>query len=192
MTLAEILDFVESKESGKRSDMDLESPELTEAVGSSYRRQAKPLPTPPAKTPPNHDDTVHNRTLSTQNSTCYHCGSSHSKQNRQVSCPAFGSTCNHCSRLHHLRKSVQEQTPGEPPKEARTISHTICTLKSTPTLNVNTLEHNRLSQTTIEATTPMQRQSTQTSRHWASPSEKNNTRLSQQWPTQAAKAAWQA
>jgi len=88
MTLEEAFQFVDAKESDKRSAVKLSS-QSVDSMRSSYRRQKQePI-------------------RSSQTEKCQYCGKTGRGRNtpskeRKKQCPAYGQICNHCGRLHHL------------------------------------------------------------------------------------------
>ena len=89
MTLEQVTQLIEAKESGKRSASQLLDTHGVEATRSSYRREKKP-PFP-----------------SQQDDRCGYCGRSvHGRSappsDRHKSCPAFHHTCTHCGKLSHF------------------------------------------------------------------------------------------
>ena len=90
MSLEEATQFVEAKESGKRSASRLLDSHSTAAAASSYRKAKQQKPTPSANNEP-----------------CEYCGKrGHGKSAptriRRNDCPAFGHKCDHCTRFHHF------------------------------------------------------------------------------------------
>ena len=89
MTLEQVTQLIEAKESGKRSASQLLDTHGVEAARSSYRREKKP-PFP-----------------SQQDDRCGYCGrSDHGRSAppsvRRKSCPVFHHTCTHCGKLSHF------------------------------------------------------------------------------------------
>ena len=93
MTLEQTLRFIEAKEAGKRSAVQLLLPHTVgAAVGSTYKRQKRGnVDGPPLK----------------EQDTCSYCGKRGHGRNasfrvRQRDCPAYGTTCGHCNKDHHF------------------------------------------------------------------------------------------
>ena len=101
MTLEEVFKFVDTKEAGKRSASRLLEAQTTNvaAVRSQYRRE---------------------QTKETDNSDiCSYCGKRGHGQKappnfRKTNCPAYGQTCNACSRLHQIAKMCRSKTGVQP------------------------------------------------------------------------------
>ena len=88
VTLEEVIQFVESKESGKRSASRLIDSQAAEAASSSYKKTKQV-------------------TLKDKNELCSYCGKKgHGKSApariRKKECPAYDNKCGHCSRDHHF------------------------------------------------------------------------------------------
>ena len=127
-TLDEIIQFVERKESGKRSAGQLLQSQGAEAARSQYRKAknnepnntiARPLqPTPLDK-----------------NEHCNYCGKQgHGKnappRTRKTTCPAYGKTCDECGRLNHFKslcrskdKPKLQPTPNTPTAESAILDN---------------------------------------------------------------------
>ena len=121
MTLEEMLKFVESKESGKRSASCLHdySKGPQTAAASSYnwlRRQAhKDRPAPP----------------NGEHILCSYCGKKgHGLKSptsiRTSECPAFNHTCKHCNHLHHFETICRSKNKAKPAPLGRS-ANTPCT-----------------------------------------------------------------
>ncbi len=92
MSLEEMVEFVEAKESGKRSASRLLDTHATEAVSSNYRRRKK--------------QDIREKVQEKNPENCGYCGGTGHGKNapahvRRKDCPAFGHTCT-CGRQHHL------------------------------------------------------------------------------------------
>ena len=90
MTLEQILRFIEAKEAGKRSAMQLLLPHATNAVtGSTYKHQKRDAAEGPSQDP------------------CSYCGRrGHGRSPptwlRRKECPAYGTICGNCKKDHHF------------------------------------------------------------------------------------------
>ena len=130
MSLEEIMKFVESKESGRRSASRLhESKSSQAAASSSYnrlRRQAhKERQTSPQSDPP----------------PCSYCGrAGHGTKApphvRKTECPAYNKSCNHCNRQHHFghmcrsKGKLQQPVPGGQHKRPSTQPNATATINN--------------------------------------------------------------
>ena len=137
MTLEQAIKFVEAKESGKRSASRLSTPQLAEAMGSTYRRQRKQTAPPPTPTGPD---------------TCTYCGTKgHGKASptriRRIECPAYGQTCGNCNREHHLSKMCRNKG-DHPPRghQENAISNSV--LQVISALHSNTVDHHTFDRST--------------------------------------------
>ena len=137
MTLEQAIKFVEAKESGKRSASRLSTPQLAEAMGSTYRRQRKQTAPPPTPTGPD---------------TCTYCGTKgHGKASptriRRIECPAYGQTCGNCNREHHLSKMCRNKG-DHPPRghQENAISNSV--LQVISVLHSNTVDHHTFDRST--------------------------------------------
>ena len=92
MTLEQILRFIEAKEAGKRSTMQLLLPHATDAVtGSTYKRQKRDAAEGPSQDP----------------CSCLYCGRrSHGRSAptrlRRRECPVYGTVCGNCKKDRHF------------------------------------------------------------------------------------------
>ena len=98
MSLSEILQYVKSKESGKRSAMQINSFSDQQAAASTYRRQTS------AKVKDINDQK--------DNETCTYCGKTGHGKNpkfyiRRKKCPAFGHVCGLCSKSNHFETACR-------------------------------------------------------------------------------------
>ncbi|XP_014676386.1 PREDICTED: uncharacterized protein LOC106816320 [Priapulus caudatus] len=100
MTLEEVFQFVEAKESGKRSASRLIDPHTNgaEAVSSSYKRGINDSL---------KDRSRYDNTNIDKSELCSYCGKKgHGVRNlakvRQKECPAYGHTCQRCDKNHHF------------------------------------------------------------------------------------------
>ena len=104
MSLEEATQFVEAKESGKRSASRLLDTQNTSAATSSYRRSKQQRP-------------------SMNNDTCEYCGKrGHGKSApsriRRKECPAYGHKCDHCSNLHHFESVCRTKARSKSKEDA--------------------------------------------------------------------------
>ena len=108
MTLEEVLQYVEAKESGKRSAGRLLQTQGAEAMRSQYRKQQNPSRKPYDK--PN--DIPHSE-------PCHYCGKlghghKTSAKLRKQECQAFGTTCQLCGRPNHFATACK--STNKPPQ----------------------------------------------------------------------------
>lgn len=94
MTLEQTFQFVEAKESGKRSASKLLDSQGAEAASSTYRRNRNAARIVTKKT-------------EKQETACTYCGkrghgARATLQLRKKECPAYGQTCNNCRRMNHF------------------------------------------------------------------------------------------
>ena len=99
MTLEEVLQFIEAKESGKRSAGRLLQTQGAEATRSQYRNTK-------------HSD-LRNR-WAEKTKTCLYCGKpGHGHKappkTRKQECPAYGNICQLCGRANHLEATCQSK-----------------------------------------------------------------------------------
>ena len=106
MTLEEVLQFVEAKESGKRSAGHLLQAQRADTARSQYR-SAK-------------NTELKNRKLTNPTpDPCHYCGKhGHGKSSparvRKLECPAYGKHCDHCGHVNHLGAVCQAKSqPGK-------------------------------------------------------------------------------
>ena len=93
MTLEEVFQLIEAKESGKRSAERLLENQLADAARSQYRRSKQ--------------EELKNSKFDNKNELCSYCGKrGHGKSAppkiRKSDCPAYGKTCDHCGRANHF------------------------------------------------------------------------------------------
>ena len=132
MTLEQVLQFVEAKESGKRSATRLLTPHSADALSSSSyrRRKSESLREQGQKA---HDNAKN------QHEVCSYCGKKgHGKSAppkvRRKECPAYGLTCTHCGRRNHSEnvcrgKSAQRGTILTNPNEQEAaVFDSLCTV----------------------------------------------------------------
>ncbi len=142
MRLDEVLQYVEAKESGKRSASRLLEGGATTAaaaVASSYKRREKNRVQP-------HDN---------RSQSCDYCGKTghdRNKQERMRKCTAYNHTCAKCGLLHHHEsvcrqsKRKQQSTPTNAQgshDDATAVFQTLCSVSDTSPMHTNaiTLEH---------------------------------------------------
>ena len=109
MTLKDMIEYIEAKESGKRSASRLLDPQSTDAISSSYRRGKQ------------HD--VRNRggarpekPKAKPKEVCIYCGElGHGKtpqwHTRRTECSAYGKKCQKCGRQNHIDKACMRGRP---------------------------------------------------------------------------------
>ena len=113
MTLEQILRFIEAKEAGKRSAMQLLLPHATDAVtGSTYKRQKRDAAEGPSQDP------------------CSYCGKrghgrSAPTRLRRKECPAYGTVCGNCKKDHHFESVRRERART---KSSRISEQDLCEL----------------------------------------------------------------
>ena len=114
MKLEEVFQFIEAKESGKRSASQLQSKvQGAEAAQSSYRRSQKPQAPQAPQAPQNNSE------------PCGYCGQlGHGNQRhpsaRKNVCPAFGHSCTYCGiRGHYDRMCRKSKRPDLAQKSTR-------------------------------------------------------------------------
>ena len=126
MMLEEVFQFVEAKEAGKRSVSSLlDSHSSVDAASSTYRK---------AKV----------TTIKEKQDLCGYCGRrGHGKSApvsfRQTRCPAYGHTCTHCDRPHHIesvcrsKEKTKRSSPGAPHDNEGAIFDALCSCHTTET-----------------------------------------------------------
>ena len=109
MTIKDMIEYIEAKESGKRSASRLLDPQSTDAISSSYRRGKQ------------HD--VRNRggarpekPKAKPKEVCIYCGElGHGKtpqwHTRRTECSAYGKKCQKCGRQNHIDKACMRGRP---------------------------------------------------------------------------------
>ena len=143
MSLEKVLQYVEAKESGRRSAGRLQhtasGTTTTAAATSSYKRRSKDKAQP----------------RDTKPQLCGHCGKpghTSAKQDRIKKCPAYNHTCTKCRLLHHhesvCRQSQRKQpsqtaNTQESPDDATSIFQSLCSVNDTPPMSAHaiTLDH---------------------------------------------------
>ena len=165
MTLDEVVQFVEAKESGKRSANRLQnSASATASVNSNYRRNKTQNQQMNTDRPPEQYNTTRPPESSPfQNPRpCGYCGQKDHSGNRSQrfqKCPAFNTKCNKCGRLHHFgnmcrrHRNTNKQSHHEGMNDdSGVIFDELCTSSDIHPVTTNsiTLEHhifNELHQT---------------------------------------------
>ena len=119
MSLEEVFQFIEAKESGKRSATRLLDSQThgTEAASSSYKRGLNDAM---------KDRHWRDQKKTNKSETCSYCGrKGHGNRAptkvRRKECPAFGHTCKHCDKDHHFdnmcrgryKKTTETTAPDE-------------------------------------------------------------------------------
>ncbi|KAK3731812.1 hypothetical protein QZH41_007627 [Actinostola sp. cb2023] len=118
MTLEEVLQFVEAKESVKRSVGRLLQTQGAEAARSQYR-STKQMELKNRR-PDNHKP-----------DPCHYCGKHGHGNNsptriRKSECPAYGKTCDHCGRANHFAAVCQAKSqPGKRPSNFTSPSNLV-------------------------------------------------------------------
>ena len=139
MNLEDVLQFVEAKESGKRSAgrlTETATTAVTAATTSSYRRR----------------DKQKKQTYETGAKPCDYCGTSghgRTKQERMQKCPAYNQTCAKCGIPHH-HESVCRQTRRKSPTataltpaaqdDATAIFTTLCSIGDTSSMETHAIK----------------------------------------------------
>ena len=110
MTLEEVLNFIEIKESGKRSATRLLETQGVDMAKSHYKKQ---------------DQETMKQKAQASNTRCTYCGQQGHGKNSPASmrknvCPAYSKSCSFCHRLHHFEsvcrikgKNSLASTPGD-------------------------------------------------------------------------------
>lgn len=142
MTLEEVLQHVEAKESGKRSASRLVEGNNTmsaAAATSTYKRKER----------------LKAQNAQTRSQGCDYCGQTdhdRSRQERVKHCPAYNHKCKTCGLRHHYetvcRKSLRKSraTPWkapDKPDDATAVFEALCSVTATPSTDADaiTLEH---------------------------------------------------
>ena len=118
MTLDEVVQMAEARESGRRSAGQLlagTSPTVSASAASSYRRNNSSKPVV-FKPPVNKEG---------PSAHCRYCGQSgHSSsfQVRQKKCPAFNHTCSKCNIRHHYESRCRRDDKTTSPSSSKAIS----------------------------------------------------------------------
>ena len=109
MTVEEVFQFVEAKESGKRSASTLLDSHAVDVASSSYRKAKN----------------AQQRDIRDKNIPCSYCGTKgHGKsapgRQRRLECPAYGHKCELCNRDHHMESVCRSR---DNPKRAPAPPH---------------------------------------------------------------------
>ena len=119
MTLEQILRFIEAKEAGKRSAMQLLLAHATDAVtGSTYKRQKRDAAEESSQDP------------------CSYCGRrghgrSAPTRLRRKECPAYGTVCGNCKKDHHFESVCRGRAKTKSSRiseQERAVFDTLCEL----------------------------------------------------------------
>ena len=123
-SLTEVLKFVETKESGKRSAAQLIDSHGIESARTSYRQK---------------EHKVSQEKKMDQTEICSYCGKTGHGQKatpaiRKKSCNAYGHTCSHCKKRHHLEELCRSRSNAKTGYQASTEDDqgtafdTLCTI----------------------------------------------------------------
>ena len=123
MTLDEALKFIEAKETGKRSAVTLHQSQTAGARSTYKKSHGRGA----------EEDKNSFRKLNDQN-ICTYCGTkghgARSPQHvRRTTCPAYGTTCGHCTKLHHSEAMCRKRdsTQDKPKRdEGSAVFDTLC------------------------------------------------------------------
>ena len=115
MPLKDMIEYIEAKESGKRSASRLLDPQSTDAISSSYRRGKQ-------QDVRNRGGARPEKPKAKPKGVCIYCGEvGHGKtplwHTRRTECPAYGKKCLKCGRQNHLDKACLSGRPTKPPSE---------------------------------------------------------------------------
>ncbi|KAI0227058.1 hypothetical protein LSAT2_022494 [Lamellibrachia satsuma] len=116
MPLKDMIEYIEAKESGKRSASRLLDPQSTDAISSSYRRGN-------SRTYATGEEPVRrNLKPNPKGWVCIYCGEvGHGKTplwyTRRAECRAYGKKCQKCGRQNRLDKACLSGRPTKPPSE---------------------------------------------------------------------------
>ena len=115
MPLKDMIEYIEAKESGKRSASRLLDPQSTDAISSSYRRGKQ-------QDVRNRGGARPEKPKAKPKGVCIYCGEvGHGKtplwHTRRTECPAYGKKCQKCGRQNHLDKACLSGRPTKPPSE---------------------------------------------------------------------------
>jgi len=121
MTLEDVFQFIEAKESGKRSASTLLDTHSVEAASSAYQK-AKQV------------------TIKDRNDPCSYCGKKgHGKPNsapahvRKTECAAYGHRCGHCNRDNYMEsvcrsRNKPKRTSASSNNNENAVFDTLCTV----------------------------------------------------------------
>ena len=123
-TIEELLQFIEAREEGRRSEPKLQQPDAMEAMRSSYKRASKPSQGSRSSNTPDQQSTHDRQTKE----VCSYCGEkghgrSAPTRVRRTTCPAFTKDCKNCGKPHHIAKMCR----GEPAQADRQLQDAIFT-----------------------------------------------------------------
>ena len=123
-TIEELLQFIEAREEGRRSEPKLQQPDAMEAMRSSYKRASKPSQGSRSSNTPDQQSTHDRQTKE----VCSYCGEkghgrSAPTRVRRTTCPAFTKDCKNCGKPHHIAKMCR----GEPVQADRQLQDAIFT-----------------------------------------------------------------
>ena len=115
MPLKDMIEYIEAKESGKRSASRLLDPQSTDAISSSYRRGKQ-------QDVRNRGGARPEKPKAKPKGVCIYCGEvGHGKtplwHTRRTECPAYGKKCQKCGRQNHLDEACLSGRPTKPPSE---------------------------------------------------------------------------
>ena len=119
MTLEQVFQFVEAKESGKRSASKLFDSQGAEAASSSYRRNKNTA-------------RLASKKVEKPESVCSYCGKKgHGTRAplhvRKKECPAFGQTCHSCNKMNHFEAMCRGQKANNAKSEVEgAVFDTLC------------------------------------------------------------------
>lgn len=142
ISLKDMIEYIEAKESGKRSASRLLDQQSTSAISSSYRREKQQDTRTKGGVKPEKQ-----KTKATE--ICMYCGEiGHGKTpkwtTRRAECPGYGKKCEKCGRQNHLDKvCLGGHRPARPPPEETDEIHSeqtaafveLCTLTMTNSKN---------------------------------------------------------
>ncbi|KAJ8369166.1 hypothetical protein SKAU_G00091940 [Synaphobranchus kaupii] len=115
MPLKDMIEYIEAKESGKRSASRLLDPQSTDTISSSYRRGKQQ----DART---RGGARPEKSTAKPEGVCIYCGEvGHGKtpqwRARRAECPGYGKKCRKCGRQNHLDKACLGGRSTRPPSE---------------------------------------------------------------------------
>ena len=138
MTLDQMINFIESKEAGKRSASQITSTVITSAVRSTYKRDVNQS----IRNYSQHKRYEHANTKK-RNKPCNWCGRlDHDYGSRN--CPAFNHTCKNCGKINHY-ESVCKRPAAQQPR-ASTIFMAHDDQSSDPEVLMEAVHHRVLNQ----------------------------------------------
>ncbi|KAJ8349425.1 hypothetical protein SKAU_G00245550 [Synaphobranchus kaupii] len=115
MPLKDMIEYIEAKDSGKRSASRLLDPQSTDTISSSYRRGKQQ----DART---RGGARPEKSTAKPEGVCIYCGEVvHGKtpqwRARRAECPGYGKKCRKCGRQNHLDKACLGGRSTRPPSE---------------------------------------------------------------------------